>query len=68
MAQCNNKRVYQTYRGAEHALKVAWKQALGQGGTAHKMPCRCYKCKQCGKWHLTSKPDWKLTGKPYQKQ
>jgi hypothetical protein len=65
MSQCKNKRVYRTESQAQRVLRIAWKIAISQGKT-RDLPCRAYICKECKKWHLTSKPDWKLTGVPKQ--
>jgi len=65
MSQCKGKRVYRTEADARRVLYVAWRNAISQGKN-RDLPCRAYSCKFCHKWHLTSKPDWKLTGVPKQ--
>jgi len=63
MSQCKGKQAYPNEERARRVLSIAWKHAISNG-TTHELPCRAYRCTQCGKWHLTSKPDWKLTGLP----
>lgn len=53
MTDCKTKKKFKTKRGAEKALSLIWKQALGQGKQG-KLPCRSYVCPICNKWHLTS--------------
>ena len=57
MTMCKNKKKFATKDKAEYILNSAWRNALRKGKT-HTLPCRTYKCRECGKWHLTSKKLW----------
>lgn len=54
MPMCEGKRKFATRARAENILRLAWRGAIRNGKT-HTLPCRTYKCRSCGKWHLTSK-------------
>ena len=54
MPMCVGKKKFATKAKAEYILNSAWRGAIRNGKT-HDLPCRTYKCKECGKWHLTSK-------------
>lgn len=49
-----DKRKYPEQVFAERAISKAWRGKATWRGK--QLPTRCYKCKHCGFWHLTSKP------------
>jgi hypothetical protein len=57
MPMCEGKKKFVTKAKAEYILNSAWRGAIRNGKT-HELPCRAYKCRECGKWHLTSKKLW----------
>jgi hypothetical protein len=59
--ECKGKVRYISKYKADKALDWLWRQTRSQ---VEVRPCRSYKCKKCAFWHLTSKPDLKLTGRP----
>lgn len=56
--ECKGKKAYPTRHKAERALNILWRATYNQ---IEIRPCRSYMCRECSKWHLTSKPDWSLT-------
>lgn len=52
--KCQEKKGYATKYQAERAITMIWKtQWLNNN---RKKPCASYKCRSCGKWHMTSQP------------
>lgn len=47
MSECADKRRYRTKPAAKTALKA-------QAGQIGRKSLTCYRCHQCGGWHLTS--------------
>ena len=51
--QCN-KTKYPNERDAKKVISKAWSGHATWRGK--RLPTRCYQCKVCKSWHLTSKP------------
>ena len=51
--QCNKTR-YPNERAAKNVISKAWSGHATWRGK--RLPTRCYQCKVCKSWHLTSKP------------
>lgn len=57
--QCGKKKAFKTRNGAENALDAIWKGSYTDPSKRAKnrvRPCRVYRCRNCGMYHLTSKP------------
>lgn len=59
------RRAANTARGRSHTSKLSYESkeealiaASRAGRQGETVALRAYRCRYCGKWHLTSKPDW----------